>query len=174
MAVAAASAGGGPNSSSGKVGKASVTKRLQSELMQLMMSGDKDATAFPQGDNLFEWVGTIVGANGTVYEGLTYKLSLKFPADYPYSAPTIKFTTPCFHPNVDQYGNICLDILKEKWSAAYSVSTILVSLRSLLGEPNNDSPLNGYAAQIWDDQVEYKKVLLKKYSEAVSSSSSAK
>jgi|EP00942_MAST-04A_sp_MAST-4A-sp1_P005394 ubiquitin-conjugating enzyme E2 C len=162
------------NSHAGKSGGKATTKRLQSELMQLMMSGDKDATAFPQGDNLFEWVGTIVGANGTVYEGLTYKLSLKFPADYPYSAPTIKFTTPCFHPNVDQYGNICLDILKEKWSAAYSVSTILVSLRSLLGEPNNDSPLNGYAAQIWDDQVEYKKVLLKKYSEAVSSSSSAK
>ena len=60
-------------------GIASVTKRLQSELMQLMMSGDKDATAFPQGDNLFEWVGTIVGANGTVYEGLTYKLS---PIEY--------------------------------------------------------------------------------------------
>ena len=169
----ASSSSTGSDMHAGK-GIASVTKRLQSELMQLMMSGDKDATAFPQGDNLFEWVGTIVGANGTVYEGLTYKLSLKFPADYPYSAPTIKFTTPCFHPNVDQYGNICLDILKEKWSAAYSVSTILVSLRSLLGETNNDSPLNGYAAQIWEDQVEYKKVLLKKYREAVSSSSSAK
>jgi ubiquitin-conjugating enzyme E2 C len=173
MEVASSSSNSGA-SNAGKSGGKATTKRLQSELMQLMMSGDKDATAFPQGDNLFEWVGTIVGANGTVYEGLTYKLSLKFPADYPYSAPTIKFTTPCFHPNVDQYGNICLDILKEKWSAAYSVGTILVSLRSLLGEPNNDSPLNGYAAQIWEDQVEYKKVLLKKYSEAVSSSSSAK
>ena len=72
MAVATSSASSGPSSSSGKVGKASV-KRLQSELMQLMMSGDKDATAFPQGDNLFEWVGTLTGANGTVYEGLTYK-----------------------------------------------------------------------------------------------------
>ena len=140
--------------SSKKGSNASVTKRLQSELMNLMMSGDQCATAFPQGDNLFEWVGTLTGADGTVYEGLTYKLSLKFPADYPYTAPTIKFTTPCFHPNVDQYWNICLDILKEKWSAAYSVSTILLSLRSLLGEPNNDSPLNGYAAQIWDNQEE--------------------
>ena len=111
----------------------SATKRLQQELMQLMMNSDKDASAFPEGDNLFEWIGTIKGSKGTVYEGLIYKLSLKFPADYPYSAPTIKFTTPCFHPNVDTYGNICLDILKEKWSAAYSISTILVSLRSLLG-----------------------------------------
>ncbi len=60
----------------------------------------------------------------------------------------MKFETACFHPNVDQYGNICLDILKDKWSAAYSVRTILLSLQSLLGEPNNDSPLNAYAAKV--------------------------
>ena len=96
-----------------------------------------------------------------VYEGLEYKLSLSFTAEYPFSAPTVKFVTPCFHPNVDQHGNICLDILKvcgcfrpdrrrvlskmqcnptralchsqENWTAAYSVQTILVSLQSLLG-----------------------------------------
>ena len=113
-----------------------------------------------------QWTGTLTGAEGTVYAGLTYKLSLSFPSDYPYTAPTIKFVTPCFHPNVDNHGNICLDILKEKWSAAYSVETILVSLRSLLGEPNNDSPLNGYAAQLWDNQEEYLAVNLAKYKEA--------
>lgn len=132
------------------------------------MAGDNDATAFPDGDNLFTWLGTITGGLGTVYEGLKFKLAIKFPADYPYSPPTIKFTTPCFHPNVDTYGNICLDILKEKWSATFSVATILQSLRSLLGDPNNDSPLNGYAAQLWDQQEEYKAVLLKKYQEAES------
>ena len=84
----------------------------------------------------------------TVYEGATYKLSLKFPQNYPYAAPTVKFETPCFHPNVDQHGNICLDILKEEWSAIYNVSTILISIQSLLGEPNNASPLNPYAAQV--------------------------
>jgi ubiquitin-conjugating enzyme E2 C len=68
-----------------------------------------------------------------VYEGLTYKLSLEFPHSYPYSAPVVKFITPCFHPNVDTQGNICLDILKEKWSALYDVRTILLSLQSLLG-----------------------------------------
>lgn len=80
--------------------------------MTLMMSGASSVSAFPDGDNLFNWKGTITGAAGTVYEGLTYKLTLSFPADYPYSAPTVKFETACYHPNVDQYGNICLDILK--------------------------------------------------------------
>ena len=43
-----------------------------------------------------------------VYEGLTFKLLLKFPTSYPFEAPQVTFSTPCFHPNVDQYGNICL------------------------------------------------------------------
>lgn len=186
--------------------KQSTTKRLQGELRQLMVNGDSEATAFPKNDDLFDWVGTIKGSAGTVYEGLTFKISIKFPQDYPFSAPRIVFCTPCFHPNVDSHGmkphqhlftsvsfimsmtfqcktqsyshsifagNICLDILKEKWSAAYTVRTILLSLRSLLGEPNNDSPLNGHAATLWQDQVEYKRVLLKKYAHAKESSPSS-
>ncbi len=50
-----------------------------------------------------------------MYEGLTFKLSLKFPANYPFTAPTVTFDTPCFHPNVDEAGNICLDILKVRF-----------------------------------------------------------
>ena len=76
------------------------------------MAGDPTVTAFPDGDNLFHWVATVVGGKGTVYDGLRYKLSLTFPSRYPYTAPTVKFVTPCYHPNVDNQGNICLDILK--------------------------------------------------------------
>ena len=61
-------------------------------------------------------------------------------------------------------GNICLDILKEKWSAVYNVQTILLSLQSLLGEPNNASPLNAQAADLWDkDMTEYKRLLMLRY-----------
>ncbi|KAI7817785.1 ubiquitin-conjugating enzyme/RWD-like protein [Kickxella alabastrina] len=122
---------------------AATSKRLQSELMTLMMSKLSGISAFPHSDNMLNWAGTIEGAEGTVYAGLKYKLHLVFPSDYP--------------------GNICLDILKEKWSAVYNVQTILLSLQTLLGDPNPDSPLNGQAAQLWEDQVEYKRVLLKHY-----------
>jgi ubiquitin-conjugating enzyme E2 C len=90
-------------------------------------------SAFPDGDNLFHWVGTIQGPKGTAYEGFQYRIQMKFPNDYPYTAPTIFFDTPIFHPNVDTNGAICLDILKDKWSAVYNVQTILLSLQSLLG-----------------------------------------
>ena len=160
------SQGGLPGPAGKTVGAApaagqSVNKRLQSELMSLMMTKDAGISAFPDGDNIFHWTGSIVGGEGTVYEGLQYKLALKFPTGYPYEAPQVTFTTPCFHPNVDQYGNICLDILKEKWSAVYNVRTILLSIMSLLGDPNLDSPLNGHAAATWQNTAEYKKALLK-------------
>jgi ubiquitin-conjugating enzyme E2 C len=132
----------------------------------LQMSGEAGISAFPSGDNMFEWVGSIDGSKDTVYEGMAFKLKLVFPAQYPFKAPTVTFTTPIFHPNVDEAGNICLDILKEEWSAAYSVKTLLVSLQSLLGEPNNDSPLNSQAAGLWDNGAEYRRVCVSKYEEA--------
>ncbi|KAL3616428.1 Ubiquitin-conjugating enzyme E2 20 [Castilleja foliolosa] len=142
----------------------SVTQRLQKELMALMMSGDNlGVSAFPEGDNIFTWIGTIEGSKGTTYEGLSYKLSLRFPLDYPFKPPQVKFETMCFHPNVDQYGNICLDILQDKWSSAYDCRTILLSIQSLLGEPNIDSPLNSVAASLWKNQEEYKKMVRKHY-----------
>eukprot|EP01125_Pyxidicula_operculata_P004411 TRINITY_DN1676_c0_g1_i3.p1 TRINITY_DN1676_c0_g1~~TRINITY_DN1676_c0_g1_i3.p1 ORF type:complete len:179 (+),score=36.01 TRINITY_DN1676_c0_g1_i3:22-558(+) len=143
----------------------SVAKRLQSELMQLMVNNSSDLTAFPDGDNLFKWAATVKGVTGTVYEGLTYKLSIEFPPNYPYKAPEVKFENPCFHPNVDTAGNICLDILKDKWSPVYNVRTLLLSIQSLLGEPNNDSPLNPQAAALWSDQEQFKKILISKYQE---------
>ncbi|KAK4116174.1 hypothetical protein N656DRAFT_774372 [Canariomyces notabilis] len=126
-------------------------KRLQTELMQLMTSPAPGVSAFPSADgNLLSWRATIEGPADTPYSGLTFKLSFEFPSNYPYSPPTVLFRTPIYHPNVDFSGRICLDILKDKWTAAYNTQTVLLSLQSLLGEPNNTSPLNGEAAELWD------------------------
>jgi len=145
---------------------ASVTKRLQTELMQFMMSTTPGISAFPRDGNLLCWTGTIKGPEVTPYEGLTFKLSLEFPSNYPMSPPTVLFKTPIFHPNIDMAGRICLDILKDKWSAVYNVQSILLSLQSLLGEPNNKSPLNGQAADLWDrDQKEFKRLVLLRHKE---------
>lgn len=142
------------------VGAHSVSKRLQQELLSLMTCGDKGISAFPDTDYMFKWTGTIHGPDATVYEGLIYKLSMEFPSGYPYVPPTVRFVTRCFHPNVDlPSGTICLDILKEKWSALYDVRAILLSIQSLLAEPNNESPLNPHAADLWSNPEAYRKKL---------------
>ena len=90
---------------------------INADVSLQMSGGDLGVSAFPDGESIFTWIGTIEGGKGTAYEGLSYKLSLRFPLDYPFKPPQVKFETMCFHPNVDQFGNICLDILQ--------VSTIL-------------------------------------------------
>jgi ubiquitin-conjugating enzyme E2 C len=142
-----ASAGGG-NGAEGQ----SVVRRLQSELMALMMGGDPGVSAFPEGDNMLHWVGTIAGSAGTAYEGTSYRLALAFTAEYPYKPPKVRFDTPCFHPNVDVHGNICLDILQDKWSSAYDVRTILLSIQSLLGG-NESQPVPSFVRSIHRSRV---------------------
>ncbi|KAK5090253.1 hypothetical protein LTS08_006965 [Lithohypha guttulata] len=153
------------NGSASVANTQSVTKRLQSELMALMMSPTPGISAFPDADgNMLHWIATIVGPNDTPYADLNLKLDFQFPADYPYSPPTVLFKTPIYHPNIDFSGRICLDILKDKWVASYSVQTVLLSLQSLLGEPNNASPLNNEAAILHEkDFEEYKRKVLARH-----------
>jgi ubiquitin-conjugating enzyme E2 C len=89
-----------------------ISKLLSLTLLFFQMSGDPGISAFPEGDDIFHWRGTINGSSGTVYTGMVYKLSLSFNTDYPFKPPKVKFENPCFHPNVDLHGNICLDILQ--------------------------------------------------------------
>lgn len=99
------------------------------------MSGDSGISAFPEEDNIFCWKGTITGSKETVFEGTEYRLSFSFPNDYPFKPPKVKFETGCFHPNVDVYGNICLDILQvifssgEIFNIEMTTSLILLAIK---------------------------------------------
>ncbi|ENN70240.1 ubiquitin-conjugating enzyme E2 R2 [Dendroctonus ponderosae] len=106
-------------------------------------------------DNLFEWEVAIFGPPDTLYMGGCFKARVKFPADYPYSPPSIRFLTKVWHPNVYENGDLCISILHppiddpqsgelpcERWNPTQNVRTILLSVISLLNEPNTFSPAN--------------------------------
>ena len=75
------------------------------------------------------------------------------------SAPKVVFNTRIYHPNIDNLGRICLDILKKNWSPALQIRAVLLSIQSLLSSPNPDDPLNNEAAELWlknENQALYK------------------
>jgi len=68
--------------------------------------------------------------------GGIFKLELFLPEEYPMAPPKVRFLTKIYHPNIDKLGRICLDILKDKWSPALQIRTVLLSIQALLSEPN--------------------------------------
>jgi len=91
--------------------------------------------------SLYEYEATIIGPIGTPYEGGIFKLSISITKDYPFKPPLVIFNTKIYHPNINSSGSICLDILKTNWTPALTISKILISICSLLSEPNPNDPL---------------------------------
>jgi len=89
----------------------------------------------------------------TPFEDGTFKLLLTFDDSYPNKPPTVKFLSRMFHPNVYANGELCLDILQNRWSPTYDVAAILTSIQSLLHDPNPNSPANAEAAQLYRENM---------------------
>jgi len=94
-----------------------------------------------------KWSGIIFGPEGTIWEGGIFKLNLLFNNEYPFKPSKVSFISKMFHPNVYVDGNICLDILQNKWCPSYDIVSILSSIQLLLNDPNPQSPANGEAAK---------------------------
>ena len=116
-------------------------RRINKEHQQLCNDPPSNCSAGPIDGDMFHWTGTIIGPTDTPYAGGVFELSIHFPADYPFKPPKIRFKTPIYHCNISNTGGICLDILKDKWSPALTISKVLLSLSSLLTDPNPDDPL---------------------------------
>ena len=115
--------------------------RLRIELHNIIRDPPHNCSAQMINDNLFHWKAQIFGPEGTPYHGGIFHLEINFPTEYPFKPPKIHFITKVYHPNINSTGSICLDILKDKWSPALTISNALLSICSLLNDPNPDDPL---------------------------------
>jgi len=137
----------------------SIVKRISRELTEITRDPPDNCSAGPSTHNMYEWSATIFGPVGSVYEGGIFKLQILFPPDYPYKPPKVKFVTKVFHPNIDNNGNICLDILKDNWSPSLTVGKVLLSISSLLTDPNPNDPLMANIAMLYKTNIaEFNKI----------------
>lgn len=128
----------------------SALKRIQKELIDLGKDPPANCSAGPIDEkDQYHWQATIMGPDDSPYQGGVFFLNIHFPTDYPFKPAKINFTTRIYHPNINSNGSICLDILKEQWSPALTISKVLLSISSLLTDPNPDDPLVPEIAQIF-------------------------
>ncbi|KAF0039657.1 hypothetical protein F2P81_007892 [Scophthalmus maximus] len=124
-------------------------KRIHKELNDLARDPPAQCSAGPVGDDMFHWQATIMGPNDSPYQSGVFFLTIHFPTDYPFKPPKVAFTTRIYHPNINSNGSICLDILRSQWSPALTISKVLLSICSLLCDPNPDDPLVPEIARIY-------------------------
>lgn len=135
-------------------------KRLSKELLDIGRDPPPNCSAGPVGDgeDLFSWQASIMGPSKSPYAGGVFFLDIQFPSEYPFKPPKVTFKTKIYHPNINGHGGICLDILKDQWSPALTVSKVLLSICSLLTDPNPDDPLVAEIAALYKkNKAQYEK-----------------
>ncbi|OAY24020.1 hypothetical protein MANES_18G125800v8 [Manihot esculenta] len=121
------------------------SKRILKELKDLQKDPPTSCSAGPVAEDMFHWQATIMGPADSPYAGGVFLVSIHFPPDYPFKPPKVAFRTKVFHPNINSNGSICLDILKEQWSPALTISKTEPSMRPL--------PAAGHRSMPWVDLI---------------------
>jgi ubiquitin-conjugating enzyme E2 G1 len=145
------------------------SKILQRQFRQVQADPTCGFSAGLVDNDVFKWRVTLIGPTKTPYEGGVFPAVLEFPHDFPNSPPKMRFLCPMYHPNIRHTGEVCISILhppgddvfeyehrSERWLPVQTAETILLSVVSMLSDPNCDSPENVDAARTWRlDQREY-------------------
>ncbi|KAH3901878.1 probable Ubiquitin-conjugating enzyme E2 13 [Saccharomycodes ludwigii] len=124
-------------------------KRIIKETERLVSDPVPGIQATPNEDNLRYFQVKMRGPIQSPYENGIFKLELFLPDEYPMEPPKVRFLTKIYHPNIDRLGRICLDVLKNNWSPALQIRTILLSIQALLATPNPNDPLANDVAEEW-------------------------
>jgi len=127
----------------------STIHRLNKELEEINNNQITNFSARVIEDDIFHWEAQIIGPEGTPYQGGFFNLRIDFPRDYPFKPPNVIFITRIYHCNINSSGNICLDILKENWSPALTISKVLLSICSLMDDQNPNDPLDSEVAELY-------------------------
>jgi len=127
------------------------TRRVQVELRNLNARPILNLDAFPEDGNLFSWKCAIKAAPDSPYKGGTFHFKLDMPQNFPFKAPSVKFTTKIYHPGIDEGGNICVSILRDEWKPTVSLHDVLTTIQEKVNNPSPDDPFELEIARVLKD-----------------------
>lgn len=135
-------------------------RRIAKEMKDMESSPMDNCTAGPVNPNdLYLWHGTIIGPEKSPYEGGLFKLEIRFPVNYPFKAPAVTFLTKVYHPNINADGGICISTLKDDWVPSLTIGKVLLSISSLLTDPNPKDPLVPEIARLYEtNRAEFERI----------------
>ena len=126
-----------------------IPPRIVKETQRLMSDPIEGIIVQPNETNFRHFYAQLAGPTQTPYEGGLFNVEVFLPDEYPMVPPKVLFRTKIYHPNIDKLGRICLDIIKNNWSPALQLRSVLLSIQSLMGAPNLDDPLDEAIADHW-------------------------
>lgn len=124
-------------------------RRLMIEAKEMINDPPANCSAGPKDNDLYSWEAFIVGPQDSPYSGGIFVLKIEIPPDYPFKAPKVRFITPIYHPNINEQGQICIDILKDQWAPSLTIPKVLLSITSLLTDANPKDPLAPAVAKVY-------------------------
>ncbi len=147
-------------------------KRLQQEYKEYLKNPNYFYSIKPSIDNFYSWDVVLIGPPDSPFESGIFNCKLNFPKEYPTKPPTFTFISNLPHPNIFKNGTVCISILHEgddiynyeksfeRWTPTHSVDSILMSIISMLPNPNFESPANTDMSKLWkNDYKQYKNLI---------------
>ena len=138
-----------------------LSKRILKEYSELIRTPVDGWKIFVNETNINSWKAVLTvpqTMTSMPYAGGTWLVTIDFPSQYPFTAPTLRFITPIYHCNISSDGRSCMDILRDTWSPAKSISKALASINELLVSPNPMNPIDAFKGQVCrDDRSTYDK-----------------
>jgi len=135
---------------------AGALRRIQKELRDLQNNPIDGLSVTPEDASLFNWKCTIKAASDSPYKGGSFHFNLDLPENFPFKAPSVKFTTKIYHPGINEEGHICVPVLRDQWKPTVSLSSVLITIQDKLNNPSPDDPFEpDIAALLKNDKAKF-------------------
>jgi ubiquitin-conjugating enzyme E2 M len=123
--------------------------RLQTELSKLdLLPYTRLRELEPPEEKYISLIEYEVHLREGIYEGRTLLFHIRIPAGYPFAPPKVLCKTRVYHPNIDDAGNVCMEILRLGWSPGLGVENVLVNLHVIFMEVCGEDALNTEAGEL--------------------------